>query len=55
MNDTCIKLVARMILNTMAGRQKQTWQLYEKYLRERHLYVTIGDYIRWRNNHEQAN
>lgn len=45
MNETCIKLVARMILSTMTGKHKQTWDLYEQYLRERHLYVTVEEIL----------
>lgn len=45
MTDTCIKLVARMILNTMTGKQKQTWEIYEKYLRERYLYVPVREIL----------
>jgi hypothetical protein len=44
-NDTCMKLVARMILSTMTGKHKQTRDLYEKYLRERYLYVTIQEHL----------
>ena len=45
MNDTCMKLVARMILSTMTGKHKQTRDLYEKYLRERYLYVPIREIL----------
>jgi len=44
-NETCVKLVARMILNTMAGRENQVRVLYEEYLRERYLFVTIGELL----------
>lgn len=45
MNDTCIKLVFRMLLNTMIGKHEFTWDLYEEYLRERYLYVTIQEHL----------
>ncbi len=55
MNDVLEKLVFRMVINTMTGDKEKTFELYEKYKRERYLYISIHDYIRWRDNHEQAN
>ena len=37
------KLVARMVVVGMAKQYKVVWELYEKYLRERHLYVPIKE------------
>ncbi len=48
MNDACLQLVARMILLTMTGKHKQTWDLYEQYKRETRLHVTVKEYIEWR-------
>ena len=48
MNDTCLKLIARMILNIMVGDREKTWELYEKYKREKRLHVTVKEYIEWR-------
>ncbi len=45
MNETCIKLVARMVLSTMTGKRDCTWDLYEKYVRERYLYVPVREII----------
>jgi len=39
------KLVARMVVAGMAKQYKAVWELYEEYLRERHLYVSIKELI----------
>lgn len=46
MNDDILKLVWRMVLNVMAGKKKRNDALYEKYLRARHLYVTIEELLK---------
>lgn len=48
MSETCVKLIARMILSTMVGEQKRTWELYEQYQKERHLHVTIKEILDWK-------
>ena len=45
MTDTCIKLVFRMLLNMMIGKRERTWDLYEEYLREKYLYVTVQEIL----------
>jgi len=45
-NETCKQLVARMIVNTMAGRQAQTKKLHEEYFRERYLHVPVEEVLR---------
>lgn len=45
MNDACIKLIAQMIIATMAGEKEKTWQLYEKYIRERYLHVSVREIL----------
>jgi hypothetical protein len=45
-NNICKQLVARMIVNTMAGRQAQTKKLYEEYFRERYLHVPVSEILR---------
>jgi len=45
MNEACITLVARMVVDVMAGRKEQTWELYEKYCRERYLHVTLREIL----------
>ena len=46
MNETCIMIVARMIVNMMAGERERVLELYEEYNRERYLFVTIGEILR---------
>jgi hypothetical protein len=46
MNETCIMIVARMVVNMMAGEREQFLELYEEYNRERYLFVTIGEILR---------
>lgn len=43
MTDACIKLIYRMILAAMA--REPTEGLYEQYLRERYLHVTVREII----------
>ena len=43
MVEKIYKLVARMIVAGMAKQYKAVCELYEKYLRERHLYVSIKE------------
>lgn len=45
-NNICKQLVARMIVNTMAGRQSQVKKLYEEYFRERYLHVPVEEILR---------
>ena len=44
-SETCIALVARMVVNIMAGKREQVWNLYEEFCRERYLYVTIWEIL----------
>lgn len=46
MNETCICLVARMVINTMAGRRTQVRELYEQYTKESRLHVTVEEILR---------
>ena len=46
MNEACKQLVARMIVNTMAGRQSQVKKLYEEYFKERYLHVPVEEILR---------
>lgn len=48
MNEESMRLVARMVLNTMVGQKERVRQLHEAYLREKHLYITIREYTEWR-------
>lgn len=48
MNDEALKLVWRMVLNCIAGYRDRNEKLYELYLRERHLYVTIREILEYK-------
>ena len=39
------KLVARMVVATMAGQRRTVQELYEQYLRQRYLYVSIKELL----------
>lgn len=54
MNDASVKLVARMVISTMAGNRKVTLKLYEKYLKEARLYVPIGEILEWKKEQRIA-
>ncbi len=43
--DICLKLVARMVIAVMAGQRETVQELYEQYLRERHLYVSVREIL----------
>lgn len=43
--DICLKLVARMVIAVMAGQRETVQELYEQYLRERYLYVSIKEIL----------
>lgn len=45
MNEQIYKLVARMVVAAMAGKYKVVQELYEQYLRKRHLYVSIQEIL----------
>jgi len=43
MDDIGLQLVARMVVAAMAGQRRTVQELYEQYLRERYLYVSIQE------------
>jgi len=45
MNEQAYKLVARMVVATMTGQRETVQELYEQYLRERHLYVSVREIL----------
>ena len=45
MNEQIYKLIARMVVAAMAGRYKVVQELYEQYLRVRHLYVSVQEIL----------
>lgn len=54
MNEEALKLVARMVVSSMAGKRKWVHDLHEKYLRATRLHVTIREYIDWRRKNGKA-
>jgi len=54
MNEKALKLLARMIITTMAGDKRRTSELHKRFCRESRLYITIGEYINWRRENERA-
>jgi len=48
------KLLWRMILATMAGKKRRTWNLYEQYKEETRLHVPVEEYMKWRKRHEKS-
>lgn len=53
-NRKVIKLVWRMVLNSMAGESDTVWDLYEKYIREERLHVTIREILEAKGNKKIA-
>ena len=45
MAEKIYKLVARMIVAGMVGQCRTVQELYERYLRERYLYVSIKEIL----------
>jgi len=43
--DICLKLVVRMVIAVMAGQRETVQELYEQYLREQYLYVSIKEIL----------
>ena len=48
------KLVARMVVLTMAGEKGAAQELYQKYLRETRLYVTVRELLEWKRQQRIA-
>ncbi|HHV63839.1 MAG TPA: hypothetical protein GXX46_01995 [Peptococcaceae bacterium] len=45
MNETCIMIVARMVVNSMVGKRERVRELYELYYKERYLHVPIWEIL----------
>jgi len=45
MNEQIYKLIARMVVAAMVGQYSVVQELYERYLRERYLYVSIQEIL----------
>ena len=46
MNATCRKLLVQMVISVMAGDKKTAWHLYDLYLKEERLHVTVEEILR---------
>jgi len=46
MNEACITLVARMVVDIMAGDRQRVIDLYEQYRKERYLHVSVGEILK---------
>lgn len=44
MNEKAVKLIWQMVLSTMGGRKKRTWDIYEQYVLETRLHVPVREY-----------
>ena len=48
MNEKALKLVWLMVISTIAKKMERTWELYEQYMLETRLHVSVKEYIEWR-------
>ena len=48
MNEKALKLVWLMVISTIAKKIDRTWELYEQYMLETRLHVSVKEYIEWR-------
>jgi len=46
LNEKALKLVWLMVISTMAKTKGRTWALYEDYIRETRLHVTVEEILR---------
>ena len=45
-NNICKQLVARMLVNVMAGNSEKVWSLYDMYYKEQRLHVPVEEILR---------
>ena len=45
-NNICKQLVARMLVNVMAGNSEKVWSLYDMYYKEQWLHVPVEEILR---------
>ncbi len=45
---TTTALIYRMVIACMAGESVAVAGLYEQYVKERHLHVTVGEILEWK-------
>lgn len=48
MSEKSTRLIAQMVVNTMAGDRKRVRRLHEEYVWENRLRVSIREYMEWR-------
>lgn len=48
MNNKAVKLLWQMVISTIAKKMERTWELYEQYMLETRLHVSVKEYIEWR-------
>jgi len=45
MTDTCTQLVARMVVAVIAGEHERMHELYDEFVKENRLYVTVREIL----------
>lgn len=46
MTDTCTRLVACMVVAVMAGEHERMYELYDEFVKENRLHVTVEEILR---------
>lgn len=45
MTDTCTRLVACMVVAAIAGEHERMYELYDEFVKENRLYVTVREIL----------
>jgi len=45
MTDTCTRLVACMVVAVIAGEHERMYELYDEFVKENRLYVTVREIL----------
>ena len=45
MNKTCRKLIAQMVVASVAGDSEKVWSLYDMYYRELRLHAPVWEFV----------
>ena len=51
---TATALIYRMVIAAMAGESVAVAELYEEYVKERRLHVTVAEMVQWKRERESA-
>lgn len=51
-NNICKQLVARMLVNVMAGNSEKVWSLYDMYYKEQRLHAPVREFIQAKEREE---